>query len=168
MAYTREFLDDMAKAQDVFVWEAPSWERYERGPRWNLLMALVALALIVYAVVTVNYPFAFIILLAAIILILAGNEHPKPALGQIGHNGIVFDGRLYQYDQLSDFAIVYHPPQTKILYIQPKNIAKGRLRISLEDEDPIAIRPHLKKYLDEDLDVREEHLSDIFARLLRI
>jgi hypothetical protein len=168
MAYSKEFMEQMAQAQDVFVWEAPSWERYERGPKWYVWMGLVVLALTVYAVFTANYLFAFIILLTAIILILAGNQEPHPVLVQIGHNGIVYDGRMYQFGELSDFAIIYHPPHTQILYIQPRNPAKPRLRIPLGEQDPVAIRGHLKTYVDEDLNLREEHFSDILARLLRL
>lgn len=168
MAYTREFLEQMADAQREFVWEAPAWERHERGPRWYLWMALGVIVLTGYAVLTSNFLFAFIVLLTAIILVLAGNETPHTALIQIGHNGVVVDGRLHLYETFQDFAIVYQPPETKILYFEPKNISKGRLRISLEGENPIAIRDHLKGYLDEDLDLRNEHWSDIFGRLLKI
>ena len=168
MAHSPEFLQEMMNAQDSFVWEAPSWEDHERGTRWYVWMGVAVVALTVYAVATANYLFAFIILLTAVILILASNERARPILVQIGHNGIVYDGRLFQYDQLHDFAIIYHPPHTKVLYLQPKNMVKARLRISLEDEDPIAVRTHLKTYLEEDLDLRDEHISDIFGRLLRI
>jgi hypothetical protein len=168
MAYTKEFIDQMSENQDVFVWEAPAWETYERGKRWHLWMILVTLALMLYGVFTANYLFSFIILLTAVILILTANQEPHPILVQIGHNGIVYDGRLYEYSKLSDFAIIYHPPYAKVLYVTPRNIARPRLRILLQDEDPVAIRQHLKNYLDEDLHLRDEHLSDIFARLLRI
>ncbi|MFZ2804102.1 MAG: hypothetical protein WA001_02670 [Patescibacteria group bacterium] len=168
MAYTKEFLDQMATVQEAFVWEAPAWETYERGSKWHIWMLLGAGALIIYAILTTNYLFAFIILLTAIILILVGNPYPHMVLVQIGQNGIVYDGRLYQFSQLNDFAIIYHPPNTKILYLEPKNPSRPRLRILLEDEDPVAIRLHLKNYLDEDLDLRDEHLSDIFGRLLGI
>jgi hypothetical protein len=168
MAYTREFLEEMAEAQRLFVWEAPAWERHERSPRWYIWMGLAVVALTAYAVITSNFLFAFIVLLTAIILVLAGNESPHAALVQLGHNGIVIDGKLYMFDQFHDFAIIYHPPDTKVLYLEPKNIARARLRISLEEEDPVAIREHLKRYLDEDLDLRNEHWSDIFGRFLKI
>lgn len=168
MAYSKEFLEEMVNAQDVFVWEAPSWEAHERGPRWHLWMFGVVVVLTAYAIFTTNYLFAFIVLLTAVILVLADNPDAHPVLIQIGHNGIVYHGQLLQYNEISDFAMVYHPPHTRILYIQPKNLSRPRLRISLEEEDPVAIRTHLKKYLDEDLNLRDEHLSDIVARLLKI
>jgi hypothetical protein len=168
MAYTKEFIEQMADSQREFVWEAPAWERHDRHPRWYIWMALVMLVLTGYAVFTSNFLFAFILLLSGIILVLAGNEDPHTALVQIGHNGVVVDGKLHTFDQFQDFAIIYHPPETKILYFEPKGYPKARLRISLEEENPIPIRDLLKQYLDEDLDLRNEHWSDIFGRFLRI
>lgn len=168
MAYTQEFLDHLTQNQDVFIWEAPAHEAVERGKRWYLYMALIALLFTGYAIYTANYLFAFIVLLTAMILTFAGSQKPEKILIQIGNNGVVYDGKLYMYDDLYDFAIIYNPPETKVLYIEPKGWAKPRLRISLEDEDPVAIRGHLKKYLEEDLDLRDEHVSDIFGRLLKL
>lgn len=168
MAYSKEFLDHMAASQDAFVWEAPAHEEVDRGPRWFLWMSLVALLLAAYAIYTANYLFAFIILLTAIILVFAGNEKPRKVLIQLGNNGVVVDGRLYRFDELANFAIIYYPPHTKVLYVEPNGVLQARMRIELEDEDPVAIRAHLKKFLQEDLDLQEEHFSDIVARLLKL
>jgi hypothetical protein len=168
MAYSKELTDHIAQSQDTFIWEAPSFEFIERGKRWYLWMSLVVLLFTGYAIYTANYLFAFIVLLTAIILVFAGERQPEKILIQIGNNGVVYDGRLYLYEDIHDFAIIYNPPETKILYIEPKGWAKARLRISLEDEDPVAIRNHLKRFLDEDLDLRDEHISDIFGRLLKL
>ena len=168
MAYTPEFLEKLAQAQDLFVWEAPAWEHKERHPHWYLWMSLIALLFAAYAVFTGNFLFAFIIFLIAIILVLAGNEGPHTMLVQIGLNGVVVDGRLYLYDQLHEFAVIYHPPETKVLYLEPKSYVKPRIRVSLADQDPVSIRDHLRQFLQEDLDLRDEHLSDIFGRLLKI
>ncbi|MCI0479630.1 hypothetical protein L0Y59_03735, partial [Candidatus Uhrbacteria bacterium] len=123
---------------------------------------------LVYAVVTANFMFAFLILLAAIILVLAGNEDPHSVLVQVGMNGVVLDGRLYEFKDLSNFSIVYHPPETKILYLETKNVVKPRLRIPLDGQNPVEIRDHLKKFMEENLLLQEEHFSDIVARLLKI
>lgn len=131
-------------------------------------MSLIALVLAGYAIYAANYLFAFIILLTAIILVFAGNEKPRKVLIQIGNNGVVVDGRLYRFDELDNFAIIYYPPQTKVLYLEPSGILQARLRVELEDEDPVAVRNHLKKYLEEDLDLQEEHFSDIVGRLLKL
>jgi hypothetical protein len=158
----------MAEAQDQFVWEAPAYERYERGPRWYGLMGLVALGFTAYAVWTGNFLFAFLILLSAIILVLAGNEHPPHVLVQVGRNGVVWNNDFLPFDAVRHFAIIYQPPDVKVLYVQPKNFLRPRMRIHLGDQDPLELRNHLKQFVDEDLDLEDEHASDMLAKILRL
>lgn len=158
----------MIQGQDAFVWETPAWERHERGKNWYVLMTLGAVLLALYGVFTSNYLFSFIIILIAIILVLAGNEPPHAHLIQVGNNGVVVDGRLYFYDDLHNFSIIYHPPETKVLYLEHRRPIQPRLRISLGDEDPVAIRSHLRQFLTEDLDLQDEHFSDTLAKLLKL
>lgn len=168
MAYTPETLREIANAQNVFVWEMPEHAHYHRTPRWYLIVSLIALASVIYGVFAQNYLFALIVLISAVILILSGNEEPKNILVQIGHNGVVIDGIYSSFDDLHNFSVIYHPPFTKILYIERNSTLKPRIKIFLEDEDPIAIRDHLLRYLPENLVLRDEHFSDIVGRLLRI
>jgi hypothetical protein len=166
--YNPDLERKIAEAQDAFVWEAPEYERYERGPRWYLIMSIVALVGVAYAIWTANFLFAFLILLAAIILVLAGNEHPKRTLVQVGHNGVVWQGDYLPFERIRDFAIIYQPPDVKVLYLNPRNIVLPRLRIDIGDQDPVVLREHFKQYLDEDLALRDEHASDMLARLFRL
>ena len=168
ITYPPEIEEALIVSQDRFAWEAPSRIKYNRSPRWYLFMSLAAVFLVAYAVWTANFLFAFIILLMAIILVLAGNEDPSAVLAQVGDNGIVWNGRLYLYQDIDNFAVVYRPPVSKILYIELKNPLKPRLNIPLEDQNPIELRSHLQQFVKEDLDLQSEHLSDILARLLKI
>ncbi len=155
-------------AQDAFAWEIASFPKYQRSSRWYVVMVLVAVFLVAYAVYTSNFLFAFFILLSAVLLILAGIQQPTLHLVQIGDQGIVVGGVFYPFQELREFAIVYQPPYSKVLYVEHGSTVRPRLRIPLEDEDPVAIRTHLRQYLPENLDLQGEHVSDIFARLLRI
>ncbi len=168
ISYPPEVENALILSQDKFVWEAPTHTRYERGPRWYVIMSVVALLLMAYAIWTANFLFAFLILLFAIILILAGNETPKKILVQVGENGIVWDGKMHLYRDLDHFAIIYQPPISKVLYFEHRNPIIPRMRISLEEQNPVEIREHLKNYLQEDLDLQQEHFSDMVARLLKI
>lgn len=154
--------------QDRFVWEAPAYLKFERGPGWYFVLALVSVALMAYAVWTANFLFAFIILLMGILLLLVGNKDPQKVLVQVGDNDIVWNGKLMLYQDLDEFAIVYHPPVVKTLYINAKSPFIPRLRVELESQDPIALRSHLRQFLKEDMDLQSEYLSDIVARLLRL
>lgn len=167
-SFVPEVEDAVIKSQDRFVWEAPAYAKYDRGPKWYLIMALAAVALISYAIYTANFLFAFIILLMGILLLLVGNKDPERVLVQVGENGIVWNGRLMLFQDLEHFGLVYQPPYTKILYVEAKSPVMPRLRIDLEDQDPIELRTHLRKFMKEDADLQNEYLSDIFARLLRI
>jgi hypothetical protein len=166
--FPREVEDAIIKGQDRFVWEAPSYLKYERGPRWYFFMALAAVALMSYAVYTANFLFAFIILLMAILLLLVGNKDPEKVLIQVGDNGIVWNGRLMLFQDLDQFAVVYQPPHSKILYVEARSPVVPRLRIELEDQDPLELRNHLRQFMRENLDLQGEHMSDIVARLLKI
>jgi hypothetical protein len=167
-SYPPEVEQALVLSQDKFVWETPAYVQYERGPGWYLVMGVVALFFVAYAVWAGNFLFAFLILLMAIILALTGNDQPKTILVQIGDHGVVWGGKLILFQDMDSFAIVYQPPLSKVLYLEPRSPFSPRLRVELEDEDPIALRLHLKQYLQEDLDLQSEHLSDIVARLLRI
>ena len=167
MAYSPEFTDQLIDAQDAFVWEAPEFERHDRGKWWYIGLGAVATILVGYAVWSANFLFAFIILLMAIILVIAGNEKPKRVLAQIGHNGVVWRGDFIPFDDIHEFAIVYEPPHIRILYLEPKGVFTPRIRIYLGEQDPVAIRDHLRRYLREDLALKDEHLSDLVSKILK-
>lgn len=162
-----EVLQTLILSQDAFVWEAPAFERHLRGPRWYLVIMLLTMGLVTYAVWTKNFLFAFIVLLAVILLLLAGSKTPETVLAQIGEQGVVWGGKLYLYDEIDSFAIIYQPPITKTLYLEIKSNVSPRLRIPLEAQDPLELRDFLKKFAREDLDLQNEHISDILARLLK-
>ena len=158
----------MIVSQDRFVWEVPAFHKPERSKAWYFGLAVLSVLLIAYAVWTANFLFAFIIFLSAIIMLLVGSQEPRDVLVQVGDNGIVVDGKLQLYQDIGNFGIVYQPPISKVLYIEPKSKLSQRLRLELADQDPVQLRTHLRQYLQEDLDLQGEHLSDIVGRLLRI
>ena len=168
MAYSPETLRQIAEAQTEFVWEMQEYEHRPRTAGWYIVVSLIALVCVIYGVFAANYLFALIILISAVILILAGNESPEKVLVQIGQNGVVIDGEFTEFDKLANFSIIYHPPYTKVIYLDRKYSLKPRIKLFLDDQDPIALRDHLLQYLPENLTLRDEHFSDILGRLLRI
>jgi hypothetical protein len=167
ISYPPEVLQAIIADQDTFVWEAPSFPKYQRGKNWYFFMTLAAVFLVAYSIWTSNFLFAFIVLLSCILLILTGTERPEAVLVQIGDHGVVWDGKLYPYQEIDQFAIVYQPP-TKVLYLNLKSTLQSQIRVPLEEQDPVAVRSFLKQFVYEDLDLQDENLSDILGRLLRI
>lgn len=166
--YDPEFEERLIEAQNLFVWEMPAYERHDRGSKWYIIMAIVVAAFSVYALWTTNYLFAFIVLISAIILVLAGNEKPEKVLVQIGENGIVLEGNFLPFEDINQFAIVYQPPNIKVLYLYPRSLVLYRKRVYLGDQDPVEIRNHLRRYVKEDLNLRDEHLSDLLAKIFKL
>lgn len=166
--YDSDYLDRLIEAQDLFVWESPEYERHDRGPRWYIAMVVISLLFIGYAVWTANYLFAFIMVILATVLVLVGNEKPRRILVQIGRNGIVLNGEFFSFDEIRHFAIVYQPPMAKVLYLYPNGSLFRRVRIQLGDQNPVEIRKFLRQFLEEDLDLRDEHFSDILGKLLKL
>lgn len=168
VTYDPSVQEQLVQSQDAFVWETPLYPTYQRGTRWYFLLTAGTILLVSYAVISSNFLFAFLILLCAIILILAGNEEAPIVLAQIGELGIVWDGTLYLYRDLGTFSVIYQPPYISTLYIETKSYTKPKLRISLQDQDPAEIRDYLRAHLKENSDLQTESGSDILGRLLRI
>ena len=168
VTYSPELEQSLIEAQDVVVWEMPSFQQYERGTAWYVTLGVVSLFLLAYAVWTTNFLFAFLILLADIMMMLTAHQTPEPILVQIGENGIVLGGKLILFQNIQRFAIVYQPPEAKVLYLEQKSVIQPHLRIELADQDPLALRAHLRQYVRENLDLQNEYPSDTIARLLKI
>lgn len=166
--FSPDVREAIIQSQDAFVWEAPTFEKWHRGPQWYFIMALASVFLIAYAVWTANFLFAFIILLSAMLLLLVGNQEPRTVLVQVGENGIVYNGKLFLFQDIDTFAIAYEPPLAKVLYLELRGGLSPRITIQLEDEDPLPLRDFLRQYIPEDIDLQGEHFSDTMARLLRL
>ena len=130
-------------------------------------MGVLSLFLLAYAIWNENFLFAFFILLVDITLIVGHNQEPHTVLIQVGEHGVAWDGKLHLYSDLAHFSLIYNPPHAKVLYLHQKTGINPRLRIHLQDQDPLALRDHLKRYLRENLDLQDEYPSDTLARLLR-
>jgi hypothetical protein len=168
ISFAPEVENALIEHQDTFIWETPAFNTYERGPKWYVAMGLGCLFFLIYAIWTSNFLFAFLILLMAIMIILMGTQQPETVLVQIGENGVVWHGKLHLYQDLEQFAVIYQPPLSKVLYLEHRGLSRPRLRIELQDQDPIEIRAHLRQYLQENLDLQNEYSSDILGRLLKI
>lgn len=164
---SKEVQEAVIYDQDQFVWETVSFKKHERSKTWYFAMTMVTLLLVAYSLISSNFLFAFIVVLTVILLLLLGSREPRSILIQIGQDGLVWDGVLYLYEDIEQFAIVYNPPHAKTLYIDFKNALRPRLAISLEDVDPVDLRGFLGQFVAENEDLRGEPISDIVGRLLQ-
>lgn len=149
-------------------WTIQEYEQYTRKLSWFVLMGIVGSVLIILALWRGNFLFLVIIILFGIILFLQSEQRPPQIPFKITDIGIIIGSRLYAYDELENFYIIYQPPVVKSLYFETKAPYRPRIHIPLLDQNPLEIRESLLQFLPEDLEQEQEPLSERMARDLQI
>ncbi len=145
-------------------WQVLEYERHQRGRTWYIVMTILGLLLVGYGMITSNFLFSLIIILAGIILFLQAHEEAGQVPFFITELGIVVASRFYPYTELHHFYIIYQPPEIKTLFIQHKSALRPLLRIPLMDQNPVEVRHTLLNFLEEDLEKEQEPTSETIAR----
>lgn len=160
--------DNSPDLGEVFAtWDFPGHEAHERSKRWYIISALLIVALLIFALYDNNPLLVVIIFLALIAFIVTEVRGPDYHSFAITEDGLVIGPQFYPYTEMRDFYIIYQPPHIKILYIEPKNILRGRFAIPLEDQDPVAVRSFLIRYLPENIEKEDEPFSEFIGRLFK-
>ncbi len=153
----------------VMGWRVPEYEKHPRSRQWYISASIIGILLLIFAIFTFNYLFAFIIIITALIIILHDSRDPEMVNFAITTEGIVVGKKFYDYDEIKDFSIVYKPRlEIKNIYFEFKGIFRHRLTIPLEKEDPLEVRKILLKYLPEDTERTDPPVSEGLAKLLKI
>ncbi len=153
---------------DSFSWSVVEHQHHDRGFTWYLVATLVGAALIVYALITGNIMFAFIVIIFAIILFILSRIPPKSLVVVAAADGLTVGSRHYTWKDIKNFWIAYDPPEVKSLYIEFAGGFRSRLSLGLDEVDPVAIREFLMQYILEDDTKTEEPFMDWLSRVLKI
>ncbi len=156
--------EDTLVGDVLHEWTIQEYQQHDRSRLWHLLAIILAVLLVVYGIFTGNFLFSLIIILAGIILFLQSQQSPGQIPFQVTELGVVVGSRFYQYTELSDFYIIYNPPEVKTLFIDTKSMLHPMLRIPLLDTNPMDVRHALRDFLPEDIEKEDEPLSDRAAR----
>ena len=108
-----------------------------------------------------------IVMIVAIILYINHKKDPLTINFQIKEDGIVLGNKFYPYKEIKNFWIIYETP-TKSLYFDFESNWRPRLSVPIINQDPLQIRKILLKYLAEDLEQKEEPLSETLSRFLKL
>jgi hypothetical protein len=149
-------------------WEFPEFIKYQRNTAWYVFTALIGLFLIIYAVYTYNFLFAFIIVMLGFILVIYMAKEPMTVRFIITEDGLELNHHFYSYKEVDTFWIIYEPPEVKNLYFDFKSTLKPSFSIPLLNQDPLEIRTVLLKYLREDLEKEEESTTDLLERKFKL
>jgi len=153
--------------QVFFAWEVSQYPEHKRTTTWYLVMVILALALIIYSIITANFLFALIIILVTFIIFLRSNESAQKFLFQITEDGILLGNQFISYGALKGFYIIYDPPAVKKLFLELKGIYPD-ISIALGNENPLPVRDKLLDYLDEDLQKEFQSADDQIETIFKL
>ncbi len=154
--------------EEIFRWEVDEYVRHERGPVWYAVAFLVGLSLVLYAIVTRNFLFAIVLIMAGVIIALSALREPQRIPFMVTTRGVALGSQFVPFRELKSFWILYEPPQLKNLYVDFRSPITPHLVVPLEEQDPLELRKTLLEFLSENASQEEESMSEILGRLLKL
>jgi hypothetical protein len=158
----------MEEKTQTMHWNIPEYNEHKRSKRWYVIAISIMALLLLYAVLTVNFLFAIILIVAAITMTLHDRTSAPEVMFELAENGVNIGYQHYSYNSFKHFWIYYEPNESKKLYFDFKSSVRPRLSIPLQNKNPIKIRSILLKYLPEAVEKENEPLSEQLTRLLKL
>jgi hypothetical protein len=149
-------------------WDFPEFIKQKRSTAWYFWLIVLFGALLVYAFININFLFAIIIIMSAIVFYLIYRREPEQIIFRIMEDGVESDGHFFPYELAKHFFIIYKPPEIMYLFVEFKSTTKPRLNIPLMNQNPLEIRRILAEYLTENLEKEDEPLSNYLTRVLKL
>jgi len=147
-----------------FEWETLEYEHYEKSPRWFWTVGMGGAVLILFAVLTTNFLFAILLLLATFTLLLHGHQPPDKITISMGRHGVQVRHLIYPFKNLRSFW-VHDQLLAKKITLRSKKAFMPYLHLPLPDNlDHEAIRLFLLEHLPEEH--HEPTLIDAFVEYL--
>ncbi len=162
---------DVASASDpgevLLRWEFSEFEMHARSVRWYIIAGIFILLILAFAYYDKNPLFAIIIILVMLTFAISEYRGADTHVFAITQDGLLVEQAFYPYADIKNFFLIYQPPRVKMLYFDPKSIARPLIGIPLGDQDPNAVRKILATFIPEDLDQEDEPMSDFLGRLFK-
>ncbi|MEK7606869.1 MAG: hypothetical protein AAB444_01600 [Patescibacteria group bacterium] len=152
---------------ETLSWKIHEYTHYEHGPLWYAGIIIAGAVLLISALWSRNFLFAFIIIMFAMVFLAHAGRHPEELDFSISESGVKLGERRYAWKEIKGFFIIYEPPEVKILYFD-FNGPRPTLAVPLNGEDPVTVRAALIRFLPEDTTQNEEPFADWIGRVLKI
>ena len=160
--------EEQDHGETLAQWNFPEFVKFKRSKAWYFWLTIIFMLLLIYSFFTVNFLFAIIIIMAAIVFYMNYRRAPDLITFKITEDGVESDGRFFPYEDIKNFFIIYRPPEITYLFIELKSIFKPRLHIPLMNQNPLQIRRFLAEHAKEDLEKEDEPLSNYLTRILKL
>ena len=154
-------------ATSPLVWQAEEHEHHEKTTLWYIVFAVIAIGLLVFSFFTGSILTIITFVLIVVMGFVFAHRKPRMVTHQLTTSGVMLGEALIPYKNIKSFWIIYEPPQVKTLYLETNSYLNHHTAIQLGDQDPVAVKLYLKKYLLEQIN-KEESFVDIISRRLKI
>lgn len=159
--------ENNSQKETIFEWGFKEFNDSGRSRNWYVYSVLVVAALLVFSFFSANILFGLLVIISYLLILLFHRSQNEVSF-RITQDGIAVNQRFYPYEDIKNFYIIYNPPEVKTLYFEPKSPVNPRIPVPLHDQNPVAIRDWLLKFVDENLDREFEPVSDQISRLLKL
>ncbi len=135
--------------EPLISWQARDHLSGERSYLWYITVIIIGLALMIWALWTFNFLFAFFVLIATVALIIASSRQPKIYNISIFPHGVEIEGLPPLY--FSDIESFWIFPATNppILSLRPRHHIQFPTYLLLENINPEKIHEVLLNYIPE-------------------
>lgn len=155
-------------SQVIFSWSHPDYVPYHKDKKWYIISIILVLAAVAWSFWQENYLFGVFLIMFYMVVLLYENRPPEMIDFAITPLGIKSGQKFYYWRMIGHFFIIYQAQGLKNLYIEFKNPLNGRLVVPLDNQNAVAVRDYLLKFLKEDLEREAEPLSEQLRRFLKL
>jgi len=140
---------DNQQEKILLAWRAAEFKKKPKSIDWFFGIGVVAIALMVWAIYTLNLMFFLVVLVATIALFVAANRKPKTYHFKISDSGIWIEKKFLPFQTLASFWI-FDFPDTKILSLKSKNRLSIGNHFLIPKKKVQDLRRVLSQYLSEE------------------
>jgi hypothetical protein len=148
-------------------WQIPEYPQYHRGKLWYFIAAIIGAALLISAIMTGNFLFTVIIIISVLISIISSWREPKMIDFKLGEDGVMIDGLFYGWDKFQSYWIVKDEEKTN-LGLDLINWLKTDLYVPIKTVSEVEVEKYVSKFLKKNPDRKEEPMSYLLGRKLKI
>lgn len=148
-------------------WKIPEYPQYIRSKKWYLTAVILGIIFLIYAVITGNFLFAVIVILGVLISLISSWKPPQTIKFALMEKGVEIGGIFHTWEKFQSYWIVDEDDQ-KNLGLDLKNWLKTDLYVPIKEVELKKVEKFVSKYLKKNPERKEEPLSYLIGRRLKI
>jgi len=149
----------------AFAWETHEFEFKEKRKDWYWIVGAAAVIIIIIAIIMQNYLLAFLIGIAAFLMISLAAKEPLAMPVVISEKGIQIYKNIYSYDSVYGFWITYNKKGEAILLLMLDQRISPIVSIIIDEEvDLLELREYLSEFIEEK-EMKESLTDRIIERI---